>query len=430
MKIDGIPFYSNKKVKHPGFDKGGTFFTDWSTIGFFAILLALLNCSRNNITNPIDPQFTTTNWDTTFTIAGNTFPDRNAYNRSVISHGNEQRFKWLYSQMVENDTLYIGAIGGSITEGCGARPGDNAYGNRVCNFLKNNFPDKCFCFINAGVGATNSRFACSRVNDDLLVKRPDLIIIEFAVNDRPSDAAAYEGLVRLCLKKIDGPVILFYTMTQSGDKSNQEIESRIGVHYNLPMISCLSALWPLLSANKIPWDSLAWDAVHPNNNGHLIYAQLLFSFIKQSLDRLSDLNYVIPSIPHFYITDFYENSAIYDTTDTVITQCEYYGWNQQIKEFGRIGFSSIDSFDTISFLSMAREVVIGYRCSQKYNADLQVIMDGNSIGNINNYFADDWGEGHMSLFTLYTSSVRSRHDLQLIKTDGDQFIIEYILYVE
>jgi hypothetical protein len=394
-----------------------------------AILIILVNCI-NNITEAAEPVLISANWDTTFTVANFSFPDSNANKRSLIAFGNQERLKSFYSNLLINDTLRIGVIGGSITEGASATKSENAYGARLCKFLKNNYPDKHFSLINAGIGATTSRFACSRVVDDLLSKRPNLIIIEFAANDRPSDSAAFEGLVRICLKNSDAPIILFFTTKQSGNNYNQIIESRIGAHYDLSMISYRDAVWPLLTTNLIPWDSIAADDVHPNDSGHLICAQLLFSFLKKSLSNFNNSHYLIPEISNPLITDFYENSGIYDTTAISIAKFNSNGWYRVVKENGRVGYISIGASDTISFESSHRELTIGFRYSKDYNANLEIIVDGKYIATINNYFKKDWGGGYMALFTVYRDEVPTKHTIKLIKTNGDQFTVEYLLFVD
>ncbi|MEX0670490.1 MAG: SGNH/GDSL hydrolase family protein [Pirellulales bacterium] len=37
--------------------------------------------------------------------------------------------------------------------------------------------------VNAGIGATNSHYGAARVQTDVLARDPDLVIVEFAVND-------------------------------------------------------------------------------------------------------------------------------------------------------------------------------------------------------------------------------------------------------
>jgi lysophospholipase L1-like esterase len=337
---------------------------------------------------------------------------------------------WLHSKLLHSDTIRIGIIGGSITQGTLASPSENAYGARLCRFLENNFPEKKFALINAGIGATNSRFACSRVRNDLLSQNPDLTIIEYAVNDGISDSAAYEGLIRTCLKNTDGPTILFFTLNQTGESTNQKIQSRIGTHYDLPMISYRDAVWPLLVANELSWNSISADVVHPNNNGHLVCAHLLYSFLKLSLSGLQNLSNTKPPIPEPLITDFFESAGILDTIILESEKFNFNNWNQIVKEYGRVEYSSANPSDTISFETSFREVTIGYRYSKEGDANLQIILDGEPVATLNNYFANDWGGGYMRLFTIYKDTIPAKHNLMLINTEGNLFTIEYFLYVD
>ena len=47
----------------------------------------------------------------------------------------------------------------------------------------NAFPDTEVNYVNAGIGATNSYLAVHRVDNDLLAHKPDVVVVEFSVND-------------------------------------------------------------------------------------------------------------------------------------------------------------------------------------------------------------------------------------------------------
>ncbi len=217
-----------------------------------------LNCSKNTPTNSVVQNLAVANWDTSFAVAGCKFGEGSDVSASVLSTGDNARMRGFYDKMLNKSSLKIGFIGGSITAGTGANPIENSYANQLCSFMHKNYPDRYFTAINAGIGATSPRFACSRVKEDLLNNTPDMIIVEFAVNEiYPTDSAAYEGLIRQCLKNTDVPVILFFTTNNTGSNANQLVQSRIGAHYNLPMISYHDLIWPYVSAGEIPWDSLS-----------------------------------------------------------------------------------------------------------------------------------------------------------------------------
>ena len=330
------------------------------------------------------------------------------------------------SKLIHGDTVRIGVIGGSITQA----EGYHSYGQGLCEFLGHNYPGTAFELINAGIGATNSRYACSRVHDDLLNRRPDLIVIEFAVNDAPADSATYEGLVRLCLKNCAGPVMLLFTMDRSGSDVVQAVESRIGTHYDLPMISYRNALMPPLDANRLAWELITADNVHPNNNGHLIIGYLFYSSIVSSLTAAPDTVSLPAALPPFLISDYYENAGIWDTACHLIDAVEYDGWEQHVGNYGRVAFASSDSCATISFRCVARELAIGYRRSGEYDSNLQLVVDSMPLAVINNHLAGDLAGGFMALYTIYKDSMTTGHDIRLLKSNGDVFSIEALLYVE
>jgi acyl-CoA thioesterase-1 len=82
------------------------------------------------------------------------------------------------------EEICVAAIGGSITAG-GLQTKDpkNRYIARVADWFTKTFPKAKVRFVNAGIGGTNSLYGAMRVQRDVLSKKPDLVIVEYAVND-------------------------------------------------------------------------------------------------------------------------------------------------------------------------------------------------------------------------------------------------------
>ena len=70
-------------------------------------------------------------------------------------------------------------------------------------------------------------------------------------------------------------------MFESGG-GDQEMQSKVGAHYNLPMVSVRDALWPDIAAGRIRWHDYFVDNVHPNDAGHAFAARCVTALLEAS----------------------------------------------------------------------------------------------------------------------------------------------------
>ena len=91
-----------------------------------------------------------------------------------------------FAKIQNGDSIRVGYLGGSIT----AQPGWRVYS---LEWMKDRFPQAEFIEINAAIGGTGSDFGVFRLHDHVLKFKPDLVFIEFAVND---GGAASEKIIR------------------------------------------------------------------------------------------------------------------------------------------------------------------------------------------------------------------------------------------
>ena len=78
------------------------------------------------------------------------------------------------------------------------------------------FPNITIKSINAGIGGTTSYFGVHRIENDILKYNPDIVFIEYSVNDKDSDffLNSYNSLVRKVLKAKNSPAIILLQMAQ------------------------------------------------------------------------------------------------------------------------------------------------------------------------------------------------------------------------
>ena len=195
--------------------------------------------------------------------------------------------------------LKIGYLGGSITAQSGWRVQTLAH-------FKKAYPQSSFAEINAAIGGTGSDLGVFRVQQDVLSKGPDLLFVEFAVNDGGADPQriirCMEGIVRQTWKTNPKTDICFvYTLTEALSPAMLEGKlqrsasamEKVADFYGIPSITLGMEVAKLAKAGKLLWRAplpktdaekaalgykfvFAPDSVHPHEStGHVLYTQAI-----------------------------------------------------------------------------------------------------------------------------------------------------------
>ena len=118
-----------------------------------------------------------------------------------------------FAKAAAGGDVKVAYLGGSIT----AQPG---YRVKTLAHFKSEYPTAKFQEINAAIGGTGSDLGVFRLEHDVFEGKPDLLFVEFAVNDggaKPEEIIrAMEGIVRKTWKTFPACDICFvYTFTES-----------------------------------------------------------------------------------------------------------------------------------------------------------------------------------------------------------------------
>jgi hypothetical protein len=191
----------------------------------------------------------------------------------------------------------VGYLGGSITAQPGWRP------KTLAHFQKT-FPTAKFSEINAAIGGTGSDLGVFRLKQDVLDAKPDLLFVEFAVNDGGAAPEqifrCMEGIVRQTWRALPQCDIAFvYTITEqlapplldgTLPRAASAME-KVADHYGIPSIHMCMEVARLAKAGKLVWKAplpktpeekaklgdqfvFAPDGVHPHvETGHELYLQ-------------------------------------------------------------------------------------------------------------------------------------------------------------
>lgn len=216
--------------------------------------------------------------------------------RSGNENANVARLQAVFAKAARGEKITVAGIGGSITAGTAAKSpkndpayteglgGEACWFNRTVKWFQETFPNATVEGINAGIGATPSFLGTFRLQRMVLDHEPDLIFVEFSVNDpstRPNLLEgewldSYESVVRRSLES--GAAVLQIFMNDQYGIGMQSVHRPVAAHYGVPCISYHNAISP--DGQYIcDWELLSPDDIHPNNAGHALMATCLCSYL-------------------------------------------------------------------------------------------------------------------------------------------------------
>ena len=181
-----------------------------------------------------------------------------------------------FSKIERGEDITIAYLGGSITAQPGWRP-------KTVEYFRKKYPNIKFTEINAAITGTNSTLGVARIQRDILDHGPDLIFIEFAVNDRSGQLSqkTFEGMVRKTLANdITTDMCFVYTATihqvdhllEGRYQPSAEVMEVVAEHYQIPTIHMVVKVAQLLKAGK-----LNFVAPLPPDGSGMIDGKIVFS---------------------------------------------------------------------------------------------------------------------------------------------------------
>ncbi len=120
-------------------------------------------------------------------------------------------------------------------------------------------------------------------------------MVEFAVNDNWTDGEAFEGLVRQILAQPNSPAVLLLFMMWEKGGNDQEMQSKVGAHYRMPMVSFRDAIWPEIEAGRLKWSDYIVDTVHPTDAGHAAAARFITAMCDTALNTRAGHRQIRPA---------------------------------------------------------------------------------------------------------------------------------------
>lgn len=342
--------------------------------------------------------------------------------QSLVSEGNNYRMKKAIEKAHNNEKVTLIYVGASITEQRN-REMDSCYASLSYEYFKDSFGrSDNIRYINAGITGTTSTLGLVRLENDVLQYSPDIVFVEFAVNDMKDEVSreVFESMVISLLMAESQPAVILLFMCSESRYSCQGHMQVIGEHYRLPMISIKDALLAGINLNLLKWADYADDNLHPNKNGHYLIAELIANYFKKVRVAETDEEFILPEKP-FYGNSFTDitvldsrNAKITSTGSFFAQKAETlyefkYGWNH----FNNSGNDSL-----VMKLNCKNLFAVYKESNSSTVGNAEVYVDGQLKCKLNGYQMFAWNNPTCKL--VFSEATSIEHTIEIKMVAGDE----------
>lgn len=343
---------------------------------------------------------------------------------SLVSVGNTERIQGVIARAQAGEAITIAYLGGSITEGALAQPqATRCYAYLSAQaFAKTYMPDpKLLKYVNAGISGTPSVLGITRLEQDVLSKDPDIVFVEFAVNDsnQMPYRIVYESMIRKLLMSDSQPaVILIFTFMESGYSCQPHMQ-QVGNHYDLGMISVKDAIQPQITLGNIQWSDYSSDYTHPNTAAHAFIAEMISNYFAQAAATPAE-PWVMPETARYGKT--WENLDNVTNGDARITAMGSFVWGPDRCYSYKMGFKHLAALggnDPFVIEAECSRLTVAFKQEKDGNRGAcEVWVDGRLMKTLPGRADNAWGNIVTEIIEIGTES--ATHVIEFRMAEGDE----------
>lgn len=368
-----------------------------------------------------------------YTLGGELTPTMIANSRYNV--GDRARLAEFFGKLKAGEEVTAAFLGGSITQGSSAG-NDLCYARLTANWLQEQFPDAKVNYVNAGIGATGSYIGVHRCDTDVLSHEPDIVFVDFSVNDTSErtelNKQAYESLMRKLWYSDSRPAIVTIAMTQDNGTSFQEEHGEIVKRYDIPMISYKNAILDVIDKGYIEWTDISDDNIHPNVPGHALLTDIITNYLQSVIDELDGISGETAELPQpAELGDKYLNAKLLTPADTepealgafMVREAAFGGFNGSWMLKSSDG--QLTEADGIEFKFTAKNVGLIYGKTVSNSVKADVYLDGELITTLDTDFSGGWGN-YAEFAELAALPEEGEHTLKIVPQSKDGAAAMYI----
>ena len=316
------------------------------------------------------------------------------YRMDIPSRVNAYKLSNTYSKLKSNQKVKVAYFGGSVTSGTGSSSENTKSWRAITTKYISSLTSGKVTEVNAALGGTGSYLGAARFDNRIISENPDLVFIEFAINDYYNDIsdnqikANLEYMIwHLYAKNPYADIII--TLVTNTDNLGKQYRSylahkEVADYYNIPIVDLGGELY---NRNEGAVSKYFTDKVHPNDEGYKQYGEIMTDALKELFVEGSYSKHSMPSgrlfangynslenvSPSSYIDDKWKHNSWFNDNNIEKTgsQFRYSTLKNQYPTYvapKMSGATFTYSFSGNSF---------GILGTVKANSSITVVLDGN-----------------------------------------------------
>lgn len=339
--------------------------------------------------------------------------------------GNTERIHAAIDKARRGEQVTIAYLGGSITEGALAQPqATRCYAYLSAQEFAERFmaDKKQLKYVNAGISGTPSVLGITRLEQDVLSKKPDIVFVEFAVNDNNQTPyrIVYESMIRKLLTSETKPaVILIFTFTENGYSCQPHMQ-QVGKQYDLGMISVKDAVQPQITMGNMTWRDYSSDYTHPNSAAHAFIAEMIGYYFDQAAETPAE-PWEMPQESRY--GDFWETLENVRQDDARITSMGSFVWGPDRCYSYKMGFkhlAAVGGTEPMVIQADCRRMTVAFKQEKDGNrGKCEIWVDGKKMITLPGRADNAWGNIVSEIIQL--SIQTEPHTIEFRMAEGDEY---------
>lgn len=336
---------------------------------------------------------------------------------------------------IESGKFTFGVLGGSISE----NKVPHNWTVPFMTMLNKQYEGLTIVEENAAIGSTGSIVGLARMDRDIISRNPDLVFVEYAVNDwntpREQRVAAVEGIIRRLINYGKCDIVLVYTFQKEMYPYLMQDElpptvadyEAIADHYGLNSAFVGKYVFDMNKAGLIKWHEWLPDNLHPRYRGSGEYARCIWEVITGGLSNQNTDNRGIAPL----------NPACWENAVIVPTESLPVKWPFYISRYGKKNFvdhvihtSAIGAEFEFNFEGTGAAFVFDFG---RQSAEFDIYVDGELQPYVFRERPDWLGENDWLLPTVVGGLKKGKHTIKMITKygygagcDGTEFDLAFI----